>query len=186
MKRSITAALPAILFGLAMAAPASAQRGEGRESARSGLWGGFGFGYGSLGCEDCDDRTDGFSGMAIIGGTLSDVVRIGGGGISFNRTEDDARLGISSALFIVQVFPGRGNFYLQGGAGFASANREIFGEEFEDEGAAFQLGVGYSVNLGARGKWAIVPFANWMATTAVFGGDFEPDLFQIGVGFFWN
>ncbi len=186
MKRTVTTALTVLVVGLMAAAPASAQRGEGRESARSGLWGGLGTGYGSLGCEDCGDRTDGFSGMGIIGGTLSDVVRIGGGVMGFNRTEDDAELGSSAALFIVQVFPGRGNFYLQGGAGFASANREIFGERFEDEGAAFQLGVGYSVNLGARGKWAIVPFANWMATTAVPGSDFEPDLFQVGVGFFWN
>jgi len=182
MKRSITAALPVILVGLVMAAPASAQRGEGRESARSGIWGGFGFGYGSLGCEKCDDRTDGFSGMGIIGGTLSDVVRIGGGGLSFSRTEDNADLQLNSGLFIVQVFPGRGNFYLQGGAGFASADLEIFSGKFSDEGAAFQVGAGYSANLGSRGKWAIVPFANWMSTTI----DFQPDLFQFGVGFFWN
>ena len=171
-----------LVFGLAMAAPADGQRGPGRESARSGVWGGLGLAYGTLGCEDCDDRTSGFSGMGIIGGTLSDVVRLGGGGSSFYREEDESTLTIGSAMAIVQVFPGRGDIYLQGGAGFATAEVEVGDATFEDEGAAFQVGLGYSANLGERGKVAIVPFANWTFTSI----DFEPEFFQIGVGFFWN
>jgi len=182
MKRSITTLLPALILGFMLASPVAAQRGEGRESARSGIWGGLGFGYGSLGCEECDGRFSGFSSMGIIGGTLSDYVRIGGGGSSFYRSESAGDLEITSGLFIVQVFPGRGNFYLQGGGGFADAELELGDAKFNDSGAAFQFGVGYSANLGDRGKWAIVPFANWMGTSI----DFEPDLFQIGVGFFWN
>jgi hypothetical protein len=146
------------------------------------VWGGLGFGYGSLGCANCDERFDGFSGLGMIGGTISDVVRIGGGGSFFNRTESNAEVEINSGLFIVQVFPGRGDFYLQGGAGFASADLTLFDEVYTDEGAAYQVGVGYSANLGSRGKWAIVPFANWTWTSI----DFEPEFFQIGVGFFWN
>ncbi|MDH3733382.1 MAG: outer membrane beta-barrel protein [Gemmatimonadota bacterium] len=182
MRRSFTTVFGAVLIALALAGPATAQLGEGRESARSGLWGGLGFGWGTLGCADCDDRTNGFSGIGIIGGTLSDVVRIGGGGSFFNRTEDDAELEINSGLFIVQVFPGRGNFYLQGGAGFASADLEIFDGKFSDEGAAFQVGVGWTINLGEREKVSIVPYANWTGTSI----DFEPEFFQLGVGFFWN
>lgn len=165
-----------------LALPAEAQRGEGRESARSGLWGGLGFGYGSLGCEECDDRTGGFSGMGVIGGTLNDYVRIGGGGSSWTREEDGAELDINSGLFLVQVFPARGNFYLQGGAGFSTAELKFEDNTLEDEGAAFLVGLGYSFDLGSRGKWAIVPYANWMGTSIAF----EPDLFQFGVGFFWN
>ncbi|MDX1394908.1 MAG: outer membrane beta-barrel protein [Gemmatimonadota bacterium] len=171
-----------VLSALATAAPVDGQRGPGRESARSGVWGGLGVGYGSLSCEDCDDRTSGFSGMGIIGGTLSDVVRLGGGGSSFFREEDESTLTIGTGMAIVQVFPGRGDIYLQGGAGFASAEVEVGSVTYEDEGAAFQVGVGYSANLGERGKVAIVPFANWTFTSI----DFEPEFFQIGVGFFWN
>lgn len=182
MKRSVTTLLPALLFAFVLATPASAQRGEGHDSARSGLWGGFGLGWGSVGCEECVDRSSGFSGMGMIGGTLSDVVRIGGGGSGFYRTENNVELDLTTTMFIIQVFPGAGDLYLQGGAGFATADLTVLTETFEDEGAAFQVGIGYSANLGDRGKWAIVPFANWTGTSI----DFEPEFFQIGVGFFWN
>jgi len=168
---------PLVLLALALAAPTVAQ-----ESARSGLWGGFGFGYGSRGCEGCDDRTGGFSGMGVIGGTLSDVVRIGGGTSFFARDENDATLSIGSGLFLVQVFPGRGSFYLQGGAGFATAEVGIADVQFQDEGAAFLVGLGYTADIGGSGKIALVPFANWMGTSI----DFNPDLFQFGVGLVWN
>lgn len=194
MRRTRTVSLSGVLVAVVLSLPAAGQEAvaeqevvevqevAARDSPRSGLWGGFGFGYGSLGCDGCDDRIDGFSGMGVIGGTLSDVVRIGGGTSFFTREEDDATLTIGSGLFIIQVFPGRGNFYLQGGAGFATAEVELLDEDFTDEGAAFLIGLGYTANLGESRKLAIVPFANWMGTS--LGPDLE--LFQLGVGLVWN
>lgn len=167
----------ALVFVMLLAAPLSAQ-----DSPRSGLWGGFGIGGGSIGCDDCIDRTSGFAGQAMIGGTLSDVVRISGGGTFFTREENGATLNIGSGLFIAQVFPGGGDFYLQGGAGFATAEIELEIVTLEDSGAAFLLGLGYNINLGASESLAIAPFANWVPTSI----SFSPDLFQVGVSLMWN
>ena len=185
VRRSNAGALGSVaICALLAVGPVEAQRGPDHQSARSGVWGGLGFAYGSLGCEDCGERTSGYSGMGIIGGTLSDVVRLGGGGSSFFRedADDESTLTIGTGMAIVQVFPARGDFYLQGGAGFASGEVEVGDVTYDDEGAAFQVGVGYTWNLGERGKVSIVPFANWTFTSI----DFEPEFFQIGAGFFWN
>lgn len=179
MKRTILIAC----FALLATAPLAAQ-----ETARRGLWGGFGLGYGSLGCLDdgCGDRTSGVSGFAVIGGTPSPTVRIGGGTNGFYREEDGAELRVVSALFIAQMFPGAGDFFLQGGVGGASLeiSAEAEGIEFSasDEGAALLIGLGYNVNLGESGNLSLVPFGNWTVTT--IEGTFE--FFQVGLGLVWN
>jgi len=178
MKRT----LPIVLLALLVAAPLAAQ-----ETARRGLWGGFGFGYGSLGCLDgCDDRLAGFSGFAAIGGTPSPTIRIGGGTSGFYREEDGGELRAGSALFIAQLFPGGGDFYIQGGVGGASvevsAEAEGFSISVSDEGAAFLIGLGYNVDTGESGNFSVVPFANWTVTT--IEGTFE--FFQVGFGVVWN
>ena len=43
---------------------------EARPQLREGFWFNVGFGYGSLGCEDCRDRLNGFSGGLSLGGTI--------------------------------------------------------------------------------------------------------------------
>jgi len=169
--------LCAVVVLLAVAVPASAQN-----TPRNGLWGGFGFGAGSIGCDGCVDRTTGLSGFAVIGGTLSDVVRIGGGSTFFVKEEGNATLSLGSGLFIVQLFPGAGDFYLQAGAGFGTAELEVGNTTVTDEGAAFLIGAGYNINLGQSGNIALVPFANWVPTSI----GFSPELFQLGLGLVWN
>ena len=161
----------------AVGAPLAAQ-----ETPRRGLWGGFGLAGGSIGCDGCTDRTSGFAGFGVIGGTLSDVVRIGGGVNFFTRDDDGSQYDLGAGLFIVQVFPARGDFFFQGGAGFASSEIDVGDVTFEDEGAAFLIGLGYNVNLGQARNLALVPFANWIPTSVA--GD--PDMLQIGVGLVWN
>jgi len=185
MKRTILIAC----FALLATAPLAAQ-----ETARRGLWGGFGFGYGSLGCLDdgCDGRTSGFSGFAVIGGTPSPTVRIGGGTNGFYREEDGVELRVASALFIAQFFPGAGDFFLQGGVGGASLEVELdveldgepdgFSISGSEEGAALLIGLGYNVALGESGNLSLVPFGNWTITT--IEGTFE--FFQVGLGLVWN
>jgi hypothetical protein len=175
-------ALPIVLFTLLTAAPLAAQG-----TARRGLWGGFGLGYGSLGCLDgCDDRLAGFSGIAMIGGTPSPTIRIGGGAGWFYREENGATLRAGSGLFVAQMFPGEGDFFIQGGVGGASVEVEAEVEGFSistsDEGGAFLIGLGYDVDLGESGSLSIVPFANWTVTTVE--GTFE--FFQVGFGLVWN
>lgn len=170
------------VLALAVAAPLSAQ-----DSARRGLWGGFGAGYGTLSCLDgCDDRLAGVGAFAVLGGTPSPSIRIGGGTAGFYREEDGASLTAGSALFIAQLFPNAGDFYIQGGVGGATLEVEVDAGEFsgsvEDEGGAFLIGLGYTLNLGQSESLAIVPYANWVVTTVE--GTFE--FFQIGFGLIWN
>lgn len=173
MKRLLCAAVLSAL----MAVPAVAQ-----ETSRQGLWGGFGFGAGSIGCDGCTDRANGFSGYGVIGGTLSDVVRIGGGTTFFVKEEGNATLNLGSGLFILQLFPGAGDFYFQAGAGFGTAELQVGNATVKDEGAAFLIGAGYNVNLGQSGKVALVPFVNWVPTSI----GFSPELLQLGLGVVWN
>lgn len=169
-------------FALFAAAPLAAQ-----ETARRGLWGGFGFGYGSLGCfDDCDDRLAGFSGFAVLGGTPSPNLRIGGGTTGFYREEDGGELRAGAALFIAQFFPSAGDFFLQGGVGGASVEVSAEAEGIEisasEEGVALLVGLGYNVALGESGNLSLVPFGNWTITT--IEGTFE--YFQLGLGLVWN
>lgn len=173
MRRLLCAAALMLL----VAVPATAQ-----DTPRQGLWGGFGLGAGTIGCDDCSDRTSGFSGYGLIGGTLSDVVRIGAGSTFFVKEENDATLNLGSGLFIVQVFPGAGDFYFQAGAGFGTAELQVGSITVKDEGAAFLFGAGYNINLGQSGNVALVPFANWVPTSI----GFSPELFQLGLGVVWN
>lgn len=175
-------ALLMVGFAALAATPLAAQ-----ETARRGLWGGFGFGYGNLGChEEGCDRLAGGSGFAVLGGTPSPYVRIGGGTTGFYRDEDGGELRAGSALFIAQMFPGAGDFFVQGGVGGASV--EVSGEagdvevSVSDEGAAFMVGLGYDVALGESGNLSLVPFGNWTITT--IGDTFE--FFQVGLGLVWN
>ena len=89
-------------------------------------------------------------------------------------------------MFIAQLFPNAGDFYIQGGVGAATIEVESdFGGgtvSYSDEGGAFLVGLGYTLNLGQSESLAIVPFANWVVTTVE--GTFE--FFQIGFGLIWN
>ena len=65
----------ALLLIAAFNAPAAAQ---GNPQTREGFWISFGVGFGSLGCDDCDERQGGTNGYLRMGGTLSQKLLIGG------------------------------------------------------------------------------------------------------------
>lgn len=136
-----------IVAALALVSPLEAQQ---KGAHRSGLWGGLGLGYGSFGClSGCDDRINGVSGFGQIGGTLSPSFRLGGGMTGFYRSEDGATLTANTGLFITQWFPAASDFFVQGGAGFATAELEIpLGEvnvRDRESGAGFMIGLGYNI-----------------------------------------
>jgi len=181
----------ALILMVALAAPAQAQTAQAQSeqaqsgqapSVRRGLWGGFGFGVGTLSClDDCKDRLEGFSGYGLIGGTPTENVRIGGAVTFYGRDENGQTLDFGTGLFIVQLFPGGGNFYLQAGAGFSTAELDFGLGKIEDEGAAFLGGIGYDVGLGS-GRVSLVPFANWIVSSI----ELTPEMFQLGLGLVWN
>lgn len=77
-------------------APALAQtaRPAPLTQERSGFWGNVGFGYGSLGCQDCIGREGGLSGGLSLGGTVSDRFLLGVGTTGWTKQIDDERLSV--------------------------------------------------------------------------------------------
>jgi hypothetical protein len=151
---------------------------------RGGLWGGFGFGGGNLGClaSGCSDRTWGFSGNGRLGGTPSQYVRLAGGTNGFWREEDGVTLQGGTVTFQVLWFPSARDFFLIFGAGYAGFQAEAFGFSQTEHGAGFLIGLGYDAPISKSGNIAITPFLNWLPTTVGNTIDF----FQVGVGLTFN
>jgi len=163
--------------------PSSSTQRKTRNN-RAGLWGGFGFGGGNLGClaSGCGDRIWGFSGNARLGGTPSQYVRLAGGTNGFWREEDGVTLQGGTVTFQVLWFPSARDFFLIFGAGFASFQAEVFGFSQTENGAGFLIGLGYDAPISKSGNLAITPFLNWLPTTV--GNTI--DYFQVGVGLTFN
>jgi len=151
---------------------------------RKGLWGGFGFAAGNLGCLEsgCSDRIWGLSGNGRLGGTLSEYVRLAGGTNGFWREEDGVTLSGGAVTFQVLWFPSAKDVFLIFGAGWASFQAEAFGFSESRSGAGFLFGVGYDAPVSKSGNLAITPFLNWVPTTVGATIDF----FQFGIGLTFN
>jgi hypothetical protein len=150
-------------------------------SYRGGAWGGLGFGYAVLGCFDCgtSDTEGGWGGVGRIGGTLSPVVRLAAGTNTWPKSEGGTTFTASSFEFQAHWFPNAGDVFLYGGAGLGALGTDY---DFDETGASFTAGAGYSINLGERKKVALVPEISWTVVTVEGTGHF----FQASFGFFWN
>lgn len=164
--------------------PVQASSERKTRNNRGGLWGGFGFGGGNLGCLEsgCSDRTWGLSGNGRLGGTPSQYVRLAGGTNGFWREEDGVTLQGGTVTFQVLWFPSARDFFLIFGAGYAGFQAEAFGFSRTEHGAGFLIGLGYDAPISKSGNIAITPFLNWLPTTVGNTIDF----FQVGVGLTFN
>lgn len=186
MSTRFRSALAAILLFSLSATLLPAQEVEGNN--RVGLWGGFGFGAGLLGCleSDCSHDEWSFSGRGQLGGTLSPSLRLAGGTNGYYKEVDGVDFTVGAVTFQVQWYPSEGDFFVLGGAGLAwaeaSASFEGFTVSETETGAAFVAGLGYDLSINKSGSLALTPFFNWVVTTI----DPTIDFLQFGLGLTFN
>jgi hypothetical protein len=166
-----------VLLGLAcaLAVPAGAQDPQLRQN----FWFNFGLGYGSLGCDDCDERTGSATGILALGGTLSQKVILGGGLAGWSKDEGAGKLTVANLVAILRFYPSAtGGFFLTGGLGVGSIRIEIdnVGSDTE-QGFGALLGLGYDIRVGK--SVSITPFLNGFG---VRSDDVDANVGQIGVG----
>lgn len=154
---------------------------QAHPQVREGFWASFGFGYGSLGCEDCDGRTAGGAGYLRLGGTLSRRVLLGGEVTAWSRTENDATLSLAVIGPVLVFYPGAsGGFYLK--ASLGAANLVLDAGRFSDDtqGGALVLGIGYDGRVGR--KFSLTPFLDFVSGR-FDGGDVNTVHFGLGFTF---
>ena len=175
--RFVRISLVLVITFLALAASVSAQA-----PTRSGFFIGFGFGAGSFGVEDVDERETSLSGYFKIGGALSDRFLLGAESSGWTKEEDGATITSSALSAMAYFYPNaEGGLFFQGGLGISvlELGVEGFGSDREN-GTALTLGLGYDIGFG--GRFGLTPYA-----TGVFG-NYEAgntSVFNFGLGFNW-
>lgn len=167
---------------LAMLAPPLAAQ-EANTQTRQGFWFNAGLGGGSLGCDECDTRTNGISGQIALGGTINERLLLGVSSNGWSKSEDGATLTMGSLTAAAHFYPSAtGGFYLTGGLGVASLDLGVSGfGSASSTGIAALLGLGYDFRIGKN--VSLSPFWNGI------GGNFDEgdaNFGQIGVGFTWH
>src|SRR5262245_9382473 len=117
--RSALLVLTTLSLGTAsLRAQGTADTGTGKPQTREGFWIGFGLGAGSLGCGDCNDRTNGFSGNFKLGGTINPHFLLGAKTNGWYKSEDGVTLSYGNLSAVAYYYPSVTNgFYLKGGLG---------------------------------------------------------------------
>jgi hypothetical protein len=167
----------AALLALSLLLPDSAS--AQRTHARQGVWFNVGFGYGSLGCQDCGTREGGLSGGLAVGGTISPKVVIGAGTNGWSKSESGVTLTVATITALIRFYPSAsGGFFLLGGLGIGSirVSASGFGSDSET-GAGALLGLGYDFRVG--NNVSLTPFWNGFAGNTT-NSDFNVG--QLGLG----
>lgn len=177
---SLLSAAAVLVVSLAFTTPAAAQSIESDGPTREGFWFNLGLGYGSLGCEDCSERTNGLSGGLFLGGTLNQRVLLGVGTSGWTKSEDGATLTVGALNAAIRFYPSAtGNFFLTGGLGYGSVELGVSGFGSESAtGASAILGLGYDIRVGRN--VSITPFWNGFAVRGSDG--MNANVGQIGIG----
>jgi hypothetical protein len=148
------------------------------QNARQGFWFNGGLGWGSLGCQDCTERANGFSGNLALGGTISSKVLLGVGTNGWTREEDDVRLSAGTFTAQIRFYPmSAGNFYVMGGLGVATMDLQMGGITATETAAGAVLGVGYDFRIGRN--TSITPYWNGVGMSNDNG---DANFGQIGLG----
>lgn len=179
LRIAVSALIPAALT-LALTTPLRAQA---HPQTRDGFWINVGLGVGSLGCDDCTNRTSGLSGQISLGGTITPRFLLGASSNGWTKSEDGVTLTMGSLAAIARFYPSAtGGFYLNGGLGVA---RLDFGlSDFGSggvTGTSAILGVGYDARI--KKNVSLSPFINSIG--ASFDGG-TMNFVQIGLGITWH
>lgn len=171
----------AVVFALVtLSLPAAAQ---GNPQTREGFWVSFGFGAGSLGCDDCDDsdRVNGVNFQIRAGGTLSQRLLIGGEINGWTKSEDNATLTFSNVGPVLVFYPSAtGGLFVKGALGLANVEFDLGGFSVEDNGVGLTLGLGYDARVGRN--FALTPYFD-IVTSSFDGASFNQVAF--GLAFTW-
>jgi hypothetical protein len=150
--------LGTLLIGVAMlatTATASAQRPQ----TRAGLWGNFGIGQGSYGCEGCDGRRGGDAATFAIGGTLSSKVLLGVGINAWAKKINGVDVTVGTVTALARFYPSAtGGFFLVGGLGYGSEDVKSGGLSYSESGAGAVLGMGLDLRVGRN--LSVTPYWN--------------------------
>ena len=171
----------ALLCTAVLSLPAHAQANP---QTRQGFWIAFGFGAGSLDCEDCGSEWDSQSGLSFdlrMGGTLSQKLLIGGEITGWTKTEGDVTATVGNIGPVLMFYPSaNGGFFLKGGLGLATASVDFGSVTYDEQGTGITLGLGYDARVG-RG-FALTPYLDLVST------NFDNAKFTqvaFGLGFTW-
>jgi len=168
-----------LLLTALVALPASAQSNP---QTRKGFWISFGFGAGSLSCDDCgDDRETGTNVNLRMGGTLSQKLILGGEMNFWTKTEGDVSLSTGHIGPVILFYPSaNGGFFLKGGLGMASTTIELGQFSIDEQGVGLTLGLGYDARVGKN--FALTPYFD-ILSSSYDGGNINQVAF--GLGFTW-
>jgi hypothetical protein len=159
--------------------PVSTKQPREVKNPRKGFWFNAGLGYGTLGCEGCDDRQGSVSGGLALGGTINQHVMLGGGTNGWSKSENGRTLTVGTVAAVIRFYPSAtGAFFLLGGLGVGTVHVEVDGVGSDDEtGFGGLLGVGYDIRIGKN--VSLTPFWNGLGITT---SDSDVNVGQIGLG----
>lgn len=146
---------------------------------RQGFWFNIGFGYGSLGCDNCSGREGGFTGGLSLGGTLSQKVLFGVGTAGWSKSEGGATLTVGTLDARIRFYPSAtGGFFLTGGLGVGTISAALAGFGSSSvTGVGVVLGLGIDFRVGKN--LSLTPFWNGFA---VRSSTSDVNVGQLGLG----
>lgn len=150
-----------------------------RAQIRDGFWFNFGFGYGVLGCKDCDGTLNGLTGGLVFGGTMSPRFLLGVGTTGWTKSEGGATLTAGTLDARLRFYPSStGGFFLTGGLGLGSIGADVSGfGSASTTGVGLVLGIGFDVRVGEN--LSLTPFWNGVGIQT---SDADANYGQIGLG----
>jgi hypothetical protein len=165
------------------AAPAAAQHAQRRAGFTFGL--GLGYGWMSLGCDDCagGEREGGLGGNIMLGAALGPTVVVGAEATGWSRTGADTSLFFTNVSGAVYFYPmAAQGLFLKGGIGTSLVKTATAGGGFgshiaSERGLGLLLGAGYDLRLGTNPT--VTPVVNYFRGS--FAGS-SADLVQVGLG----
>jgi hypothetical protein len=149
------------------------------KNRRMAFWFNAGFGYGSLGCQDCNGRTGSLTGGIALGGSVSQKVLLGVATTGWAKSENGAELDVGTLVAVIRFYPSAtGAFFLLGGLGVGSIHGEssFVGSQTET-GFGALLGLGYDIRVGRN--VSLTPFWNGFAVNA---SNDDANVGQLGLG----
>jgi len=174
VSRCLAAAAVLLVLGTSVA---SAQKPQ----TRKGFWIGFGFGWGSYTCTDCDN-TSSYTGHIKLGGTLSQKVLLGAEIDGWSKSESGETLTAGDVTFNAYFYPQpAGGLFLNGGVGLSRVEISGGGASAGETGPGFTLGAGYDLRVGTN--VSVVPSLQWVYGHPTDGFSQSFYHFSLGVTF---
>ena len=170
-------------LGLSLGLPGQSSA-QARPQVREGFFIGFGLGWGSLGCSDCNgEREGGLSGYLKLGGTVNDQLLLGFETNGWTKEEDGVTLsqGNLSATGYFYPQPDKG-FFVKGGLGLSTLDLKLSGLGSGSEtGFGLIGGLGWDARVGSN--FSLTPYANFVYGSFDNG---STNVIQAGLGLTWH